>query len=455
MSTASATVSHPSVRKVDVAPRALERRLLVAYLMVLGVVFVAGALLMHALFVTGVAQQSYTRLQTLARAGLRTAVFKGNRVSLDPHDMANSRLLMLRGQGLAWFDSKGRLLGSQGLAPGPDGPPQDGYSRITSENQTFDTLAIGIVNPANDLRVGTIRASELDKESAASIRWFDVGLLIGTMLALLGSSLAGVALTRNAVKPVVGAFETLRDFTADASHELRSPLAAIASNADAALRDATRNPERDLSRFETIADAAKQMSRLTNDLLLLAVANASLEHDLFVIDLGELVRRVVGRFAARFASAGINLNCTVQRGTTAYGNPDQIERIIANLLENALRFTRRGGSVWVEGIQDRSRLLVKVRDTGVGIPADQLDHVFERFWRADTSRSSEGTGLGLAIARALARRHGGDVTVTSREGIGSEFLLTLPDRPNVAAGLQAGSGPRRSSRPSGRPPAPM
>jgi two-component system, OmpR family, manganese sensing sensor histidine kinase len=431
MSTVSATASRPSVRKLDVYPRALERRLLISFIIVFGAAFLLAAIVVRALFVTNLQQQSFSRLQTLAHAGLRTAVFSGQKLTLDPNDMANSRLLMLREQGLQWFDSRGHLLGSQGLTPSTDAPPQDGYQQIASDNQVFDTLSIAVINPAILRRVGTVRASEPSGVQQANIRGFDSGLFISTLLAIVFGGIAGRALTRRAVRPVAAAFETLGAFTADASHELRGPLAAIASNADAALRDSAANVSSERRRFEAIADAAKQMARLTDDLLLIASADRSLERDLFVVDLRGVIDRVAERYGSRFKEKNIHLSTRVEPETMTYGNPDQIERILANLVENALRYTEPGGSVAVTCQRDRTYISIAVRDDGCGIAPKNLDRVFDRFWRSDQARSREGTGLGLAIARALARRHGGDVRVSSSLGVGTEFVVTLPVRPQA------------------------
>jgi two-component system, OmpR family, manganese sensing sensor histidine kinase len=212
---------------------------------------------------------------------------------------------------------------------------------------------------------------------------------------------------------------------------LRGPLAAIASNADAALRDSAANVSSERRRFEAIADAAKQMARLTDDLLLIASADRSLERDLFVVDLRGVIDRVAERYGSRFKEKNIHLSTRVEPETMTYGNPDQIERILANLVENALRYTEPGGSVAVTCQRDRTYISIAVRDDGCGIAPKNLDRVFDRFWRSDQARSREGTGLGLAIARALARRHGGDVRVSSSLGVGTEFVVTLPVRPQA------------------------
>ena len=290
-------------------------------------------------------------------------------------------------------------------------------------------MSIPIEDPRTHQRVGTIVASEWSDQERADVRYLDTGLLIGTLLAVIGAAAGGLALARRAVRPVEQSFQVLREFTDNASHELRGPLTVIAASADAALRDSDRDPAHDRARFETIADGAKQMSRLASDLLLLTSADQSLERELFLVDLDETLRKLAGQYRGRFAEAGITFELATERPAMLFGNPDQIERVVANLIENALRYTREGGRVTVENRRQGSEFQIAVRDTGTGIAPESRERIFDRFWRADPARLPRGSGLGLAIARALARRHGGDVTVISDVGIGSTFVLTLPVRP--------------------------
>jgi signal transduction histidine kinase len=402
--------------------------LLLTYLAVFAATFVLAAVAVRFAFVSDLDRQAGTRLELLARAGLRSVLFEDRGLQVDKREISRTALLA-RDQGLQWFDTRNRLLASEGLTPGAALGATRGRQPLRSEGRGYDTLALGIVDPADGAIVGAVRSSELSDRRLGEIRWLDTGLAVGTLLALLGSGAGGLVLTRRAVRPVAHSFQTLREFTADASHELRSPLTAIASNADAALRDVERNPLRDHARFEAIADGAQQMSRLTGDLLLLAGAERSLERDLFVVDLAALLARLESRYAGRFAGAGITLRTRGRESEIVYGNPEQIERIFVNLLDNALRYTPPGGSVTVETAPDRVGLRVAVRDTGIGIAPEHLERVFDRFWRADAARPHDGSGLGLAIARALARRHGGEVTVSSRLGEGTEFVVSLPTRP--------------------------
>ena len=405
------------VRESESFPLALERRLLFSYLAAFAAVFLAAAVTVRFAFVGIINEQTATRLQDVARAGLRSVLFTREGLSIDKTEISNKELLT-RDQGLQWFDRNGRLLAAEGLTPRASG------------QAAFDSVATPILNPRTHQRVGAVTASEWNRQKRADIRYLDTGLLVGTLLALLGSAAGGLVLARRAVRPVEQSFRTLREFTDNASHELRGPLTVIATSADAALRDAKREPEHDRFRFETIADGARQMSRLTSDLLLLAGADRSLERELFVVNLAATVERLAGQYRSRFAEAATTLDVTVDESAIVYGNPDQIERVVGNLLENALRYTP-AGRVTVDIRRHGTEIQVAVADSGIGIAAEDLERVFDRFWRADPVRSPGGSGLGLAIARALARRHGGDVTVTSRHGFGSTFVASFPVRPQA------------------------
>jgi signal transduction histidine kinase len=427
-STASATDSPTLVSAPDSSPHALELRLLLSYLAAFALTIVVSAFVMRTAFVRYFQFETDTRLQTLARAGLRSLLPSTNGLAVDRREISNIALLT-KDQGLQWFDSDRKLVADEGIVPNVPAPETDGGFRTGDGNQEFNTFSLPILDAHSGARVGTVRASESAASQDGSERWLDTGLAIGTLAALVGGALGGLALARRAVAPVEATFAKLREFTADAAHELRSPLTAIGGNADAALREEERDPERDLERFLAIRVGVDQMARLTSDLLLLAGSERSLEREMFVVDLSVMVRDLSSRFGPRFQAAGLALHVSRDGRDIVYGNPDQIERIFANLIENALRYTPSGGFVSIETTRDPRRVSITVRDNGIGIEPQHLDRVFDRFWRADPARSHGGSGLGLAIALALARRHGGDVTVESTHNRGSAFTVTLPTRP--------------------------
>ncbi len=396
------------------APR-IERRLLVSYLLAFAALFVAAAVAAHFAFVAIIEHQRAARLQDVARAGIRSVIFVGNGLAIDQREISNAQLLT-PGQGLQWFDRHGRLLAAEGFTPAPGG------------RRRFHSVTLPIFNPITQEYVGSVTAGELNAQERAAVWYLDLGLLLSAILASLASAAGARALARRAVQPVERSLRILREFTDNAAHELRGPLTVIATSADAALRD-KRDPAHDRQRFESIADGARQMSRLTSDLLMLAGADRSLERELFRVDLEAILKKLAEDFRGAFEEAGVALEVNLAAPGALYGNPHQIERVIANLLENALRYTPRGGSVSIELRRHGADLQVVVRDSGVGIAPEHLKRIFERFWRADPVRSPEGSGLGLPIARALARRHGGEVTVTSRMGRGSTFVASFPLRP--------------------------
>lgn len=408
-----------SIRELSLGPQALERRLLFSHLAAFATIFVVAAVGVHFAFVAILEHQTALRLADVARAGMRSVDFSGRKLGIDQGDIANGQLLT-REQGLQWHDRHGRLLGEQGFVPPP------------GAQRAFNTLTMEFQNPKTHRNEGFVTASESNAQERADIWYLDIGLFFSALLAAAASAAGGRALARRAVKPVERSFQTLREFTDNAAHELRGPLTAIATSADAALRDERRDPALDRDRFAAISDGARQMSRLTSDLLLLAGANRSLERELFLVDINAILNRLDETFRPAFAGSGVALEFDVERVASLYGNPHQIERVVGNLIENALRYTPRGGWVRVELRQRGLEAQIVVRDSGPGIAPEHLERIFERFWRVDPLRSPEGSGLGLAIARALARRHGGDVTVSSRPETGSTFVASFPLRPRAA-----------------------
>jgi OmpR-family two-component system manganese-sensing sensor histidine kinase len=395
----------------------LERRLLIAYLLAFASIFVAAAVAAHFAFVAVIQHQTTARLEDVARAGIRSVIFVGDGLAIDEQEISNKQLLTPE-QGLQWFDRHGRLLAAEGFTPA------GGHRKV-------HTVTMPILNPKTHQYVGSVTAGEWSAQERADVWYLDTGLLLSALLASVASVAGALALARRAVKPVQRSLQTLREFTDNAAHELRGPLTAIATSADAALRDDKREPEHDRHRFESIADGARQMSRLTSDLLMLAGADRSLERELFLVDVAAMLDKLVVDFRGAFAEAEIEFHAAAPGAASLYGNPHQIERVVANLLENALRYTPKGGNVSLEIRRHGGELQVVVSDSGVGIAPEHLERIFERFWRADPVRTPEGSGLGLAIARALARRHGGDVTVTSHMGRGSTFVASFPVRPRA------------------------
>ncbi len=381
-------------------------------------------------FIATVERQADARLETLARAGLAVVHIASGRFSVDRGIV---RALRTDREGLQWLDGSGKRMESQGLVPPrPVVPVAANLDQIDVAGDHLITRTVEIRDPSGSVR-GYVQASESDESLTTATRALDLGLAIGSLLAICTATIGGWYLARQAVGKTEESFRRLRQFTADASHELRGPIGAIANNAQLARDEERASGLPALDRLDDIGRLANDMRRLVDDLLILARAAQPMTRELFIVDVDAVLARVQARYSGEAAAKHLALRVSSAHPSPLYGNPDQIERIVANLVENAIRHTAQG-AVDIACTSDATHVRIVVKDSGIGIAAEHLPHVFDRFWRADAARGAQGgTGLGLAIALALARRHGGNLTVTSKPGIGSEFSLVLPRRPAIAA----------------------
>jgi heavy metal sensor kinase len=222
-------------------------------------------------------------------------------------------------------------------------------------------------------------------------------------------------------------FQRERQFTADASHELRTPLAAMQAILGV-IRQQRRTPEDYEHALDDLAEETNRLRALADDLLHLARGEAyqALAHE--TVDLTMLLQDVTASLTPLAEAKGLGLSCTALHQLAVCGDSDGLIRLFVNLLDNAIKYTERG-SVTVHTLAEDGSINVIVADTGIGIAADQLAHVFDRFYRVEISRTTHGAGLGLAIAQDIARAHGGTITVQSTIGIGTSFSVRLPYGP--------------------------
>jgi two-component system, OmpR family, sensor histidine kinase BaeS len=216
-----------------------------------------------------------------------------------------------------------------------------------------------------------------------------------------------------------------KESVADLAHELRTPVNGLLGRIEAA-QDGLLSDE--AANLAAMHEEAVRLARLLDDLSSLAEAERpGLLLAVAPIDLGALVRRQLEVAGEAFREKGIAVSSDLHE-TIVDGDPQRLEQIIVNLLANALRYTDAGGQVTITVCRKRDDALLEVADTGVGIPADDLPHVFTRYWRGEKSRSraSGGAGIGLAIVHELVRAHRGRVTVESEVGAGSTFRVIVP-----------------------------
>jgi signal transduction histidine kinase len=232
------------------------------------------------------------------------------------------------------------------------------------------------------------------------------------------------------------AFAAQRQFVADASHELRNPLAIIRTNADVALTDPDASPDELRQTIATVKRAGDRMSLLVDDLLALARRQEpTLEHE--PVDLGAAVAEASDDFMVPAETRDIVLDRAIAPGVVVTGDREALKRVVANLLDNAVRLAPAGSRIRLATGSEGDRAWIAVADEGPGISPEDQAHVFDRFWRADKARARAdgGTGLGLAIVRQIVAGHGGEVRLHSKVGVGSSFVVWLPiTRPAIDGG---------------------
>ncbi len=221
-----------------------------------------------------------------------------------------------------------------------------------------------------------------------------------------------------------------REFVANVSHDLRTPLVSIRGFAETLKAGAIDDREHRLEFLETIEAEADRMTRLVDDLLQLAsIESGKVPARLEALDPLESARAVLERLAPLASRRQVRLELAASSGPARVrADKGQLEQVFTNLVDNAIKFSPDGGRVLVSAAAAGGNVLLSVRDEGLGIPAEDLPRIFERFYRVDKARSRElgGTGLGLSIVKHIAEGHGGSVSVESSEGMGSTFTVSLP-----------------------------
>jgi signal transduction histidine kinase len=294
-------------------------------------------------------------------------------------------------------------------------------------------LARRVTRPLRQLREAASRIAEGDTSVRVAAGGTDevaaLGVSFNSMAAALGA-----------------ASESRKRFVADVAHELRTPLAVLQGELEA-MQDGL--VEVDAGRLESLLEETHFLARIVEDLRTLSLFDAG---ELRLVVAPEPVRplleRSVEAVAEQAAQAGAALSIEAPPALPdARVDRVRIEQVLRNLFSNAIRHSPRGGVVTLRAERDREQLRLRVEDGGAGIPPEAAEQIFERFYRADPSRSREsgGSGLGLAIARALAEAHGGSVQAWNRAGGGAAFEVTLPLAPRPAPQQPVEAGAHRAA----------
>lgn len=296
---------------------------------------------------------------------------------------------------------------------------RESSSRQAGDRQAGGYHLLGVV------QIGTTPAETLARRQTI------VNIFFALMaLAIVGGvPVGGWSLARKALQPTRLAFARQRDFIANVSHELGTPLALLRANADVLLRSRERLPEEDAALLEDIVAETTYMDKLTSNMLLLARMDAGQLHlDRQKLDLGEMAEGLVRRAQALARQAKLTLVLQREEAAWTDGDPVLLEQAALILLDNALKYTPAGGKITVYTFTENGHACLRVNDTGIGIAPADLARLGERFYRADKARSREfgGNGLGLSIARGILAAHHGELKLISAPGQGTNASMILP-----------------------------
>ncbi len=336
------------------------------------------------------------------------------------------------------FDSSGQLLEHYG----PVGIPKLVTDRVeisegalTMRIRHTKLIHKGVLVGFLQLQLPTTKRSEVTRE-------FLMTMTVMAPLILVGFGLCGYFVSGIAARPIEGLVGTLQRFVADASHELNTPASILQARAQSLERKLSK-----LGLYEDdlriIASSAERMGYIVKKLMMLAELDSQNQDSVKTkVELKELVEAVITEFSEPFDEKSIVLRLGVVDEVSFVAARESLHCILANLLENALKYTEPGGCVTVSCVVSGAEVRLTVQDTGIGIPAESLPYIFDRFYRVDKSRSrsSGGSGLGLSIVKTIVDRLHGRVLVDSRPGEGSQFQVVFPiNRAAIARNLHTNS----------------
>lgn len=278
----------------------------------------------------------------------------------------------------------------------------------------------------------------IGKDFTFASQIFQWVLIILIVLGIIFSGLAIVIsqrMSNKAMVPISNAFTRQKEFVADASHELRTPLAVLQSSIDA--MEMTIEPKKDDFTQKLLTNMKQEVKRMTNlisDLLTLARSDSSiLELRTEAFDCRLVAEKVLESLSPLANEKSISISIDSPSELVSIGDPERISQLLYILLDNAIKYTPTKGKVNLTLLRDGSNLSIAVKDTGIGIKDEDLTHIFERFYRADKSRSRQmgGHGLGLSIAKWIVETHKGKIEVSSVLGEGTTFLIKIPQNEGI------------------------
>ncbi|MBX3076914.1 GHKL domain-containing protein [Candidatus Obscuribacterales bacterium] len=322
------------------------------------------------------------------------------------------------------YDVKGKPIEEYG----PEGVPQlhNGHLRVRTDDRSLRSMFSKIEQDGKT--TGYIQLQVSTKPQDDAIEQFFLVVMVVAPFIAAGVGICAYLFSGQAVKPIERTLLMLRRFVADAGHELNTPVATIEACLET-LKDPHKLGDMSDDVFRMMERASDRLRHLSKDLIVLArIEDPESEMMRSNVPVKELAESVIAELGTIARERKIELVVQPIPDVMMYGHHESILEIFNNLIENAIKYSEEGGKVRIDVEQKDANLHITVADNGVGIPADSINNIFDRFYRVDKSRSRDvgGSGLGLSIVKAAVERHSGNVTVESEPGKGTTFRVTLP-----------------------------
>lgn len=256
-----------------------------------------------------------------------------------------------------------------------------------------------------------------------------VASIVTYLLSLVAMIPAGYFMAKRDVTPIRDAWERQRQFSADASHKLKTPLAVMLANIEMVLRHPEHRVADETPALQTSLDHAYRMCNTLSDLLTLTqVEDGVVDHMYAVVDMGDMVEQMYEDFEQLAVQQKVELKVNTEKGALVLGDRDRLEELATVFVENAIHYTQPGGTISIECAPEGTCAVLVVADTGIGMDSETIAHVFDRFYRSERARqvNPQGTGLGLPIAQWIAERHGGRIDIESGKDEGTTVRVWLP-----------------------------
>jgi two-component system OmpR family sensor kinase len=332
-----------------------------------------------------------------------------------------------------FFDNSGRLVAVAGTYPEGLSPifSRELWQTLKDNKGRFYHQISFVLHTQTNHNWGYIQIGRSLADLNSYLTAVELTLGLGLPIIILLVGLASGWLAQLAMQPIYQSYQQIQQFTADAAHELRTPLAATQATVESALLMTNFHEVEAREILQTIQRQNQRLTTLVTDLLLLTRLDREpviMQRDICLLN--DIIEDLIEEFAALAISANVMLIPLVRVSTALniIGNQDQFYRLFSNLIINAIQYTPQGGKVTVCLDHSDNYAVIQVQDTGIGIPPQELNRIFDRFYRvnSDRSRNTGGSGLGLAIAKAIVQAHNGSMDVRSKLGEGSTFTIKLP-----------------------------